>query len=172
MARNIEIKAKANNFKQQLALAARLSDKNLITLVQEDTFFNVAKGRLKLREFPDLPAMLIFYHRIDTQGPKLSDYKITETDDPIGLKSVLESAYGIRSVVKKVRSLYMHGRTRLHFDQVENLGNFIELEVVLGDSDNIGDGEAEAQQLMQQLNIQANDLIDCAYVDLLEKNNH
>ena len=66
----------------------------------------------------------------------------------------------------------MHGRTRLHFDQVEKLGNFIELEVVLGDSDNISDGETEAQQLMQQLNIQANDLIDCAYVDLLEQRSH
>lgn len=169
MARNIEIKAHANSFKRQLAAGEELSDQPLATLIQEDTFFNVPDGRLKLREFPDSPAMLIFYNRIDTQGPKLSDYHITETNDGAGLKSVLTKAYGIRAIVKKERSLYMSGRTRLHFDQVENLGEFIELEVVLSNDDSIEGGEAEAQDLMSKLNIQAKDLIDVAYVDLLEQ---
>jgi len=169
LARNIEIKAHATSFAQQLATGEKISDQALETLLQEDTFFNVPSGRLKLREFPDSPAMLIFYNRIDTQGPKLSDYHITETDDGKGLKSVLEKAYGVRAVVKKERSLYMSGRTRLHFDQVENLGDFIELEVVLSDDDSLEAGEAEAQDLMSKLNIQASDLIDVAYVDLLEQ---
>lgn len=169
MARNIEIKAHANNFKRQLDAGAALSDHPLTTLLQEDTFFNVPSGRLKLRESPDSPAMLIFYNRINTQGPKLSDYHITETDDVAGLKSVLTKAYGVRAVVKKERSLYMSGRTRLHFDQVENLGQFIELEVVLSDNHSLEDGEAEAQDLMSRLNIKASDLVDVAYVDLLEQ---
>ena len=63
----------------------------------------------------------------------------------------------------------MSGRTRLHFDQVENLGDFIELEVVLSNEDSIEGGEAEAHDLMSKLNIQAQDLIDVAYVDLLEQ---
>ncbi len=192
MAQNIEIKARATNFASQLKLAEQISDKALEILVQRDTFFKVADGRLKLREFHDdspdtvsdtvsdtRAAQLIFYRRIDTSGPKLSEYHITETDDAIGLKSVLQKAYGIRQVVNKVRSLYMVGRTRLHFDAVENLGDFIELEVVLGEHDSVQGGEApsetrarakaEAEALMQQLNIQASDLIDVAYVDLLEK---
>ncbi|MFT4635962.1 MAG: adenylate cyclase class IV [Chitinophagales bacterium] len=188
MAQNIEIKARATNVASQLKLAEQISDKALETLVQRDTFFKVADGRLKLREFHDdsrdtvsdtRAAELIFYRRIDTSGPKLSEYYITETDDAMGLKSVLQKAYGIRQVVNKVRSLYMVGRTRLHFDAVENLGDFIELEVVLGEHDSVQGGEAlsetraqaraEAEALMQQLNIQASDLIDVAYVDLLEK---
>jgi len=169
MARNIEIKAKADNFTSQVAIAAKISDKELVTLRQNDTFFNVPEGRLKLREFPDAKAMLIFYHRSDTRGPKLSDYHISEIDDALGLKSVLEKAYGIRHVVKKTRSLYMSGRTRLHFDRVEGLGNFIELEVVLDTNDSIENGEAEAEFLMQKLNIQKDDLVDVAYVDLLER---
>jgi adenylate cyclase class IV len=191
MAQNIEIKARATNFASQLKLAEQISDKALEILVQRDTFFKVADGRLKLREFHDdspdtvsntresKAAQLIFYRRSDTSGPKLSEYHITETDDAMGLKSVLQKAYGIRQVVNKVRSLYMVGRTRLHFDAVENLGDFIELEVVLGEHDSVQGGEApsetraqaraEAEALMQQLNIQASDLIDVAYVDLLEK---
>ena len=169
MARNIEIKAAASDFVAQVSLGAQLSDQALVTLIQEDTFFNVAEGRLKLREFPDAKAMLIFYHRVDTQAAKLSDYHITETDDPAGLKNALAKAYGIRRVVKKVRSLYMVGRTRLHFDEVEGLGEFIELEVVLDSDDTIDGGQAEASSLMRRLNIQASDLIDVAYVDLLEQ---
>lgn len=171
MARNIEIKARASDFSNQLELGADISDQNLLTLVQEDTFFKVPKGRLKLREFPDAKAMLIFYHRRNTQGPKLSDYHISETDDAAGLKSVLRQAYGIRHVVKKVRSLYMSGRTRLHFDKVEGLGNFIELEVVLANNDSLESAEDEAKALMKHLNIKACDLVDVAYVDLLEAKN-
>jgi predicted adenylyl cyclase CyaB len=169
MARNIEIKARASNVVSQLKLAEKISDQALVTLVQEDTFFNVTDGRLKLREFPDAKANLIFYRRVNTSGPKLSNYHITEIDDAAGLKNVLQKAYGVRHVVKKIRSLYMLGRTRLHFDVVEGLGDFIELEVVLEQYDSIESGEAEAESLMQQLNIQASDLIDVAYVDLLEQ---
>lgn len=153
----------------QRKLAEKISDQAIVTLVQKDTFFNSADGRLKLREFPDARANLIFYQRINTSEPTLSDYHITETDDPISLKSVLQKAYGVRHIVKKVRSLYMVGRTRLHFDVVEGLGEFIELEVVLDEHDSIESGEAEAERLMHQLNIQATDLIDLAYVDLLEQ---
>ncbi len=170
MARNIEIKAKASDFARQRQLAAKLSDHERVTLVQEDTFFQVPEGRLKLREFPDSRAMLIFYRRSNTQGPKMSDYHISETDDAAGLKLVLQKAYGVRQVVKKVRSLYMVGRTRVHFDEVERLGEYIELEVVLSEGESLEHGEAEARSLMQKLQIQQNELVDVAYVDLLEQN--
>lgn len=169
MAQNIEIKARASNFKHQLDLAETASDQARQTLVQEDTFFVTPQGRLKLREFPDAPAQLIYYNRIDTQGPKLSEYFITATDDALGLKDVLSKAYGVRQVVKKVRHLYMSGRTRLHFDEVEGLGHFIELEVVLGDGDSMDEGQQEATLLMSALNIKDDDLIDVAYADLLDK---
>ena len=173
MAKNVEIKAVASNFTSQLKLGAQISDQPLVTLIQEDTFFIVAEGRLKLRQFGDAldntKAMLIFYQRSNTLGPKLSDYQITETDDAAGFKAILQKAYGVRYVVKKVRSVYMLGRTRLHFDAVENLGHFIELEVPLDQHDSIASGELEAARLMQKLNIKESDLVDVAYVDLLEQ---
>jgi len=170
MAQNVEIKARANNFSQQQRIAEQISDQDLVTLVQEDTFFKVPEGRLKLREFPDRPGQLIYYRRPDSEGPKLSEYYISETEDAKGLKNVLSKAYGIEQVVKKVRSLLMSGRTRLHFDVVENLGEFIELEVVMGENDSIEDGQNEAKALMQTLKIREQDLIDTAYADLLAKN--
>lgn len=169
MAQNIEIKARAYDFLQQQKLAEALTDTSPEILPQEDTFFHVDSGRLKLREFPNAPAQLIFYHRSDDSGPKLSDYQITEVNDSAGLKSVLSKANGVRYVVKKIRTLYLSGQTRIHFDKVEKLGNYIELEVVLSDDDSKVYGTALSEQLMRQLKIQQEHLIDVAYVDLLEQ---
>ena len=167
MAQNIEIKARANDFETQYQLAQKLSDTPLSVLEQSDTFFNVPKGRLKLREFPDQAAQLIFYHRNNVSGPKLSDYHICETQDPVGLKTILNKAYGQAIVVNKNRHLFFKGRTRIHFDTVENLGHFIELEVVLVEGEEPKHAQQEANELMQALGIAEQDLVQGAYADLL-----
>jgi len=169
LAKNIEIKARVTDYNEQRSRAETLSDSAPEELIQEDTFFHVTEGRLKLREFPNDPAQLIFYNRGNDKGPKLSDYQISVSDDGNSLKAVLEKAYGIRSIVKKVRILYLAGRTRIHFDNVEGLGQFIELEVVLNNQESLAKGQQEAENLMTALNIQPSDLVDVAYVDLLER---
>ena len=169
MARNIEIKARARNFQHQLEIGQGITTKPLTILKQKDTFFIVEKGRLKLREFPDQDAQLIFYHRSDQAGPKLSDYHITRTPDADQLKETLTLTMGKLGEVTKERTLLMCGRTRMHFDRVANLCEFIELEVVLQDNENIEQGEQEASELMRTLKIDASDLIECAYLDLLKE---
>jgi len=168
MAQNVEIKARSVDFAGQMAIARSLSGAEPEVIHQEDVFFNVSAGRLKLRIFSPESGELIFYQRPDQAGPKISQYEISETQDPEGLKRILQKAFGIRSTVIKTRHLYRQGRTRVHLDRVESLGEFIELEVVLSDSDVLAHGEDEAQELMNQLGIKAEHLIDMAYVDLLE----
>ncbi|MFT5135306.1 MAG: adenylate cyclase class IV [Arenicella sp.] len=170
MPQNIEIKARANDFQLQGLLAEKMSDTPPETLVQLDTFFKVEHGRLKLREFPDGPAQLIFYQRSDVPGPKLSDYQITESLDPEGLKKILSNAYTTIATVAKTRRLLISGRTRIHIDEVKGLGNFIELEVVLSEGESIAGGQSEAKKLMDRLQIREQDLIAQAYVDLILKN--
>ena len=70
-------------------------------------------------------------------------------------------------MVRKARHLYIAGRTRIHLDRVEGLGDFLELEVVLAEEDSIKDGEAEAQKLMEPLRVLPEDLVPDAYADLL-----
>ncbi|HXQ34993.1 MAG TPA: class IV adenylate cyclase, partial [Anaerolineales bacterium] len=129
MPSNIEIKARVRDFDELRQRAERLSDSPLQIVHQEDTFFNTEKGRLKLRILAADRAQLIYYLRSDQEGPKRSDYHIFETPDPENLKRVLELAYGIRGIVKKTRYLYLIGQTRVHLDDVEGLGQFLELEV-------------------------------------------
>ena len=169
MAKNIEIKAYAHSFDQQFESALQIADTQPQLLEQRDTFLNSPRGRLKLREFPDQEAQLIYYHRPDQSGPKLSDYQITHTPDADALKATLSEVLGELAVVEKQRTLLMSGRTRLHFDRVLGLGEFIELEVVLTESEDVDSGISEAQELMQILSINEADLVENAYVDLILK---
>lgn len=171
MARNIEIKARANDFQKQVSLAEALADSAARVLNQEDTFFEVPTGRLKLREFGDGTGVLIQYHRPDTTGPSESQYILSETAAPASLKEALAKALGIRAVVKKRRTVQMVGRTRIHLDEVEGLGEYLELEVVLEPGEASEDGVAVAKGLMAWLEIAPEDLVEPAYVDLLEEKN-
>lgn len=169
MPANIEIKARARDFEDIQSRADELSDAPVQIIPQEDIFFNVEKGRLKLRILAPDRAQLIFYTRPDQEGPKRSEYHLTFSSDPVNLKRVLELAYGIRGVVRKTRYLYLVGQTRVHLDDVEGLGRFMELEVVLEQGQSDAEGQKIAETLMSALGVERGDLIDGAYMDLLEK---
>ena len=172
MATNIEIKARVDDFDALKARAEALSDQPLRIISQEDTFFNTEKGRLKLRVLaPDL-GQLIYYERPNQDGPKRSDYYLSETHDPANLKSTLSMALGVRGVVRKTRYLYMVGQTRIHVDNVEGLGHFMELEVVMREEQDDAEGQAIAEDLMRRLGVREDALIEGAYMDLIESNIH
>jgi predicted adenylyl cyclase CyaB len=167
MARNVEIKARARDLARQARLAESLGYASVERLVQEDTFFTVPVGRLKLRVFEDGAGELIYYERDDSSGPAESRYVRSRTDDPGTLREALTNALGVRAIVRKKRTVYLVGQTRIHFDQVEGLGAFIELEVVLEPSEPLTHGVAIAEDLMSKLEIGDRDLVEAAYVDLL-----
>jgi adenylate cyclase class IV len=59
------------------------------------------------------------------------------------------------------------GQTRIHLDEVEGLGTFVELEVVMQPNQHPADGVQIARELMAKLEIQDSELIEQAYIDLL-----
>ena len=165
--KNIEIKVKIRDYEKVKRLVEDLCPTPIKTEQQEDTFFITSKGRLKLRESDDKSA-LIYYDRKDSLEPSQSDIAISFTDNPDTLKSVLSKSIGNRGIVKKNRTLYKYGQTRIHLDDVEGLGKFMELEVVLMSDQTSKDGEAIANELMDKFSIHKSDLIDVAYIDLIE----
>ena len=169
MPTNIEIKARVRDFADLKRCAEAISDLPLEVIPQEDTFFVTSRGRLKLRVLAPDRAQLVYYERPDQDGPKRSDYFIFNTNDPENLKTALKLALGIRGVVRKTRYLYLVGQTRVHLDDVEGLGHFMELEVVLRDGQSDDEGQTIANDLMKKLGIEPTDLIEGAYMDLLEK---
>ena len=74
----------------------------------------------------------------------------------------------MKGVVRKLRRLYLYEQTSIHTDDVEGLGHFVELEVMLQDNQTKEDGIAIAENLMSQLHIEKQDLVDVAYIDLMD----
>ncbi len=168
MPRNVEIKARVHDFAGLKRKAEALADAPVKVLDQLDTFYITPRGRLKLRVLGPDCCELIQYARADESTAKTSTYEIVRSDDPAAFSRILESALPIRGVVTKRRHLYLVGPTRIHLDEVEGLGTFMELEVVLSKGQTPEYGEAIANDLMMKLGIQDDDLISGAYIDLLE----
>ncbi len=164
---NIEIKARAADYDAQRDLAAAISDTPCELIEQVDTFFTVPKGRLKLREFAPGRGELIQYCRPLHPSPGRSDSTIVPTREPAALREALARSLAVLGVVSKERYLYLIGQTRIHFDDVANLGRFIELETVLSPGQSEESGRAITVDLMKRLEIREAHLIRCAYIDLL-----
>ena len=69
---NFEFKAKAQNIGELTKKLLRLNPRFIGEDKQTDTYFNVKKGRLKLRE-GNIENSLIYYERNDSAGAKQSD---------------------------------------------------------------------------------------------------
>jgi predicted adenylyl cyclase CyaB len=169
MSLNVEIKARVRDLGEMRRRAAAVSDRPEEQIDQEDVFFSVPSGRLKLRLLRPDRGELIFYQRPNDPEPRKSEYFVAETSQPDGLRDVLARAYGMRGVVRKRRLLYRVGPTRIHLDEVEGLGRFVELEVALDGGLDETRGREIASDLMSKLGVDHRDLVAAAYIDLLDE---
>lgn len=168
MARNVELKARVDDLEPVRLAAAGIAEFGPYAMTQDDTFFACASGRLKLRSFSAEEGELIFYRRDEEKGPKESYYLRADVAAPTALHDLLSAAYGRAGRVRKKRTVFLVGRVRIHLDEVEDLGTFIELEVVLDDGDAVEDGVAEARSILGLLGVDESGLLESAYVDLIE----
>ena len=166
MARNVEIKARIDSVAALLPRARALADGDAVLIEQDDSFYAVPHGRLKLRRYGDGRAHLVHYHRADQAEAKASDYVLVDVPDA-ALDQALARGCGRLGRVRKQRRLLMVGQTRIHLDQVHGLGDFMELEVVLHDGQTDAEGQAIADALMHALGLDDAPRIAGAYRDLL-----
>jgi homotetrameric cytidine deaminase len=137
--RNVELKARDADPAATLALALALGASDEGVSTQRDTYFGRARGRLKLREQSggrESGARLIAYLRRNDDEARTSAYRLAEVGDPAALREALDAALGTLVVVDKRRRLLLYENVRIHIDEVEGLGSFVELEgVAAADSD-------------------------------------
>lgn len=165
---NIEIKARCH---QQDSIRKILENKNATFKGidhQIDTYFEVAKGRLKLRQ-GSIEKNLIYYDRPDQSGPKISKVSLYPCpDDSDQLRETLSNALGVKVVVDKQREIYFLDNVKFHLDKVKDLGTFVEIEAI--DTDNTISMEKLNEQCLYYLKlfgIENEDLINNSYSDLL-----
>jgi predicted adenylyl cyclase CyaB len=167
MGTNVEIKARARDFLRQKQLATALSERQPVVLQIEDLYFNSRDGRLMLRTFADGRGEMLFYRRESVATLRESRYVRSPVSAPSVLALALTEALGTRGFVRNRRTVCQIGESRVHLDEVENLGCFIELETPVGQHACLEHGAAAVQALMQKLEIGANDLLAEAYIDML-----
>jgi predicted adenylyl cyclase CyaB len=135
-------------------------------LLQEDTYFRVSRGRLKLRRQGGTAAQLIAYERPDLPGRRESRYRIVEVNDALELKEALAGVLDIAAIVKKSRHLFVFEGVRIHLDQVEGLGSFIEFEGVAEADDDLPRFQGLLNELQRSFYIEDDDLLSGSYCDL------
>jgi predicted adenylyl cyclase CyaB len=172
MPANIEVKAALKNRASTIATAERLANCGPEVILQEDVFFRCEDARLKLRIFHSVNGdathgELIRYQRENRREARRSQYSIARTQDPQILHDILKGTLGVIGTVKKTRTLYLAGQTRIHIDEVEELGDFLELEVVLREGQTEAEGKRIGDDLLREFEINPQDLIAEAYIDLL-----
>jgi homotetrameric cytidine deaminase len=158
--RNLEIKARDPDPRRTLELARELGAEDCGELVQRDTYFHGARGRLKLREQTPGDAELIQYRRPDEAGPRTSDFRRVPVAEAVALREALDAALGTLVVVEKRRRLLLWEGVRIHLDEVDGLGPHLELEAP-------EDGEAAARVERLRAALDIGELIPGSYSDLL-----
>ena len=136
---------------------------------QIDTYFIVPYGRLKLRE-GTIENALIHYNRVNSAGAKQSDVILYQHQPDKNLKEILAKALGIKTVVDKKRKIYFIGNVKFHFDEVNELGSFVEVEAIDKDgSIGIEKLKEQCNHYIQLFNIANDQFIAESYSDLLAK---
>lgn len=170
MPRNIEVKVRVEDIDavlpRALAVAAAAAPQ---PIDQDDTFYAVPHGRLKLRRFGDGGAELIQYDRADTSAARASDYVRVSVADAAAIDAALVRALGRLGRVRKRRLLVLAGQTRVHLDRVEGLGDFVELEVVLHEGQADADGVRIAEALLRELGLDDAERVAGSYLDCLRR---
>lgn len=135
---------------------------------QTDTYFNVSNGRLKLRE-GNIENSLIWYERENTAGAKQSDVLLYKHEPEKTLKDILIKVHGIKVIVQKKRRIYFIDNVKFHFDTIERLGTFIEVEAINKDGNlGIEKLKEQANRYAEFFNIQHGDFIAESYSDMLQ----
>jgi len=164
---NVEIKARCPDLGAMAQAAAAAGAVLEYTAGQVDTYFNVPSGRLKLRQIDGDGQELIYYRRPDDSAPKLSRYDRIPVAPGQSLDFILEQALGIKTMVRKRRQLWRLDNVRIHLDEVEGLGAFVELEVQVTSGRDVAGCRAQADALLETLGIRPADLLAGSYADLM-----
>lgn len=169
MRRNVEIKARLADLdgarRAVLALGARSEGLR----EQTDRYFQVSSEggeRLKLRTVPGREAELVRYRRPESEAVRSSDYEITIVRDDAELERVIAGRQPIITV-RKLREVLLLDNVRIHLDQVEHLGSFVEFEALVDDQHDDQLCHGQVRQLMAALGLHETDLLQASYSDML-----
>lgn len=165
--RNVELKSRDPDPARTLELALALGARDEGEIVQRDTYFGGSRARVKLREQTPGDDELISYRRPDDGQARVSEYLRVAVPDAAALREALDAAYGTRVVVAKRRRLLLWEDVRIHLDDVEGLGSYMELEALAPTESDLDPAREKVAHLRSALEIDDANLVAGSYSDLL-----
>ncbi|MEO1008948.1 MAG: CYTH domain-containing protein [Planctomycetota bacterium] len=163
---SLEFRAELRDADSAIAAVLHAGATPLITLVLRDTYFRVPSGVFKRREAADEPVEYIFYERLDRPQPHLCRY--TVYDESQARLRFGRSDPPVWRVVEKTRRAFMRGNVRIHFDAIEDLGEFCELEAHVSPAHNVARCHERIQELRTVLGPTLGEPLTGSYADMLE----
>ena len=137
--RNVELKSRDPDPSRTLSWRWRSARATRARSLQRDTYFGGSRARVKLREQTPGDDELISYRRPDDgRGPRERLPAASPVPDADALREALDAAYGTRVVVAKRRRLLLWEDVRIHLDDVEGLGSYMELEALAPEESDLG----------------------------------
>jgi homotetrameric cytidine deaminase len=169
--RNVELKARDPDPGRSLERALALGAEDKGEIRQRDTYFAGARGRLKLREQESggspLWDELIEYSRDDSTDARTSTYRRVPVADASALQEALDAAYGTLVTVTKRRRVLLWEGVRIHLDEVEGLGSYLEFEAVAEEGSDLAGEHRKVERLRAELEVADENLVATSYSDLL-----
>ncbi len=163
---NLELKARAGDLEARRERLRKLGARRIGIERQSDRYFPVPAGRLKLRRSSADGAHLIAYLRPDEGRFRESRFHRLPVSDADALSDTLTTMLGSGPRVDKSREIWWWEDVRVHLDEVDGRGGFVEFEARV---DLIGD-PAEARRRLERLEtalgIDPADRLDGSYGDL------
>ena len=170
--KNLEIKQSLNDFRDITSRLRELKAHYKGQLLQTDTYYFSSNGRLKIRETNNKKFEIISYQRPNKKKEKISDYQIAKINkNDLKTSKNIYGFLGEKIIVKKKRNLWIYKHTRIHLDEVNKLGKFLELETVIKDIDT-KQARLEQNELKQKLNLSKNNNLKYSYSDLILNNQY
>ncbi len=165
MPTNLELKAKLDSFRKIKRILKQINAEYKGVLKQKDTYYKANKFLLKLRRVNG-KYELIKYIRDEKGKKRWSNFELLfiEGKNP---EKYLAEILKPEAVVEKTRELYMYKNTRIHLDNVKNLGRFIELETVVDKGKR--DAQKRFDELVDLLELDKNNQIKTSYRFLIKK---
>ncbi len=162
---NLEIKVPVKNLSKLIKIVESEGGKLIYSSKQIDVYYKLASGRLKVRNSSKGEKSVIFYKRVEDGSERWSDFEVIPVQNPEEWIKFFDNFLERLVTVNKHRTLYHLKNTRIHFDKVKGLGNFVELEtkVINGKKS----AKREFSELIKLLDLNPEEQILKSYSDLI-----
>ena len=138
---------------------------------QKDIYFNTKEVRVKIRLEDEKSPCLIQYYRENTDTLRESDFEITPLSDYQILLNELAQRVGILMEVEKQRELYLYKNVRIHLDNVESLGWFLEFEAMVSNENNLERCHSHVADIMEEIQPYLIEPQSLGYLELMLRKN-